>query len=81
MADEMYDYLHMTIVQHYCKKNLSKNELIETLENLGFRVGYSLIEKLVLFFKIYLVSKTFNGKTNIMKRNKDLSYTVIIHVI
>jgi hypothetical protein len=47
MADEMFEYLHMVIVQYYSNKKLAKNELVETLEALGFRVGFGLIEKFV----------------------------------
>jgi hypothetical protein len=46
MADEVFEYLHMAIVQYYSNKNIPKNELIESIESLGFRVGNGIIERI-----------------------------------
>ena len=48
MVDEsLFDYLHMSIVEYYQNENETDIDLaIATLTQIGFRVGYSLSEKL-----------------------------------
>ena len=46
MADEVFEYLHMSIVQYYSNKNIPKNEIIESIELLGYRVGNGIIGKI-----------------------------------
>ncbi len=46
MIDEsLYDYLQLCIIQHFKATKKTTEEIHHTLDNLGFRVGYSLIEK------------------------------------
>ncbi len=44
-SDNLFDYLHMLIVQYFVETKKSKDDLLDSLENLGYRVGYGLIEK------------------------------------
>ncbi len=46
--DNLFEYLHMSIVKYYADKKPLNDDLITSLETLGFRVGYGLIERLVL---------------------------------
>jgi hypothetical protein len=46
--DNLFEYLHMSIVKYHVDKKPVNDDLINSLENLGFRVGYGLIERLVL---------------------------------
>lgn len=44
--DNLFEFLHMTIINHLATIKKSKEELKETIEEIGYRVGYGLIEKI-----------------------------------
>jgi len=47
MFDEsLYDYLQIGIIQHFKSSSKTTEEIHQSLDSLGYRVGYSLIEKL-----------------------------------
>ena len=43
--DSLNDYLKICIMQYYKSTKDSREEIQHSLDNLGFRVGYSLIER------------------------------------
>ena len=45
IEDSLYEYLQISIVQYYKTLNKSSEETQESLDFLGFRVGYNLIER------------------------------------
>lgn len=49
MVDEsLNDYLQIGIIRYFSEKCKSQDEVQKALDSLGFRVGYSLIEKYFL---------------------------------
>jgi len=45
IEDSLYEYLQISIVQSYKTMNKSTEETQQSLDFLGFRVGYNLIER------------------------------------
>lgn len=43
--DSLYEYLQLSILQYYKTMNKSPEEIQQSLDYLGYRVGYNLIEK------------------------------------
>jgi hypothetical protein len=45
--DSLTDYLQISIIQYLNQKNKSSDDIAKSLDNLGFKVGYNLIERMV----------------------------------
>lgn len=43
--DSLYEYLQISIVQYYKNSSKSTEEIQQSLDSLGFRVGYNLVER------------------------------------
>ena len=49
--DSLTDYLQISIIQYLNQKNKSPDEINKSLDSLGFKVGYNLIERFVVYFE------------------------------
>ena len=45
MEDGLYEYFHICVMQYYKSSKKSQEEVHKSLDSLGFRVGYNLIER------------------------------------
>lgn len=54
VEDCLYEYLQIAIQTYLAKNRNSDQDVQKTMESLGFKVGYQLIER-HLFFLIFLI--------------------------
>lgn len=77
MADEVFEYLIMSIVQNYCNKQMARSELIESIEALGYRVGNGIIGENI-FRLLEFLNKDFDHSERIAPDSARLTDEVSI---
>ena len=74
--DSLIDYLQIGIIQYFNQKGISQDEIQKSLESLGFRVGYSLIEK---YKYILLILNNLDQNGEFQKNKNFLTLDFGIH--